>query len=89
MLSSRSPFVPNFNKNWEYEWFLTSNPNATLENVRNSHIQPWECEIEFLSIMRAMQEEVEKYYQEVLFESSWLKPLNKNATLAQLYAVVK
>ncbi len=38
---------------------------------------------EFLSITSAMQEEVEKYYQEVLFESAWLKPLNKNATVMQ------
>jgi DNA mismatch repair protein MutS len=40
-------------------------------------------EVEFLSIMHSMLDEVEKYYEEVLFERTWLKRFNKNAIVMQ------
>jgi hypothetical protein len=49
---------------------------ATLETIKAN-------EAEFLSIMRTMRHEIEKYYKEVLFELPGLKLLNQSSSAMQ------
>lgn len=53
---------------------LYQNVITTLKTIK-------EHEVAFLSVARDMQAEVEKYYRDVLFDISFLRGLNKNATL--------
>lgn len=72
VLKERQAFIKLLVQNEELYQSLV----AKLEKIRAG-------EVELLSITRTMQQEVEQYYREVLFEGSLFKPLNRNATAMQ------